>query len=289
MTLTCGTSYTSITAELVGGSESDKSDFIWQSNDSKIAIVYGQNEIGKVRALAAGTTYITVSHPKAAYSAQILVVCDEEKKSDCYITVPSSIVAMKPTDSAQTITASLVNGEATDKYNFSWSLDVYDIIDFQYSANVCTITPKQTGSVTITITHPKAAYNQQVIVNVQQYSTFAFPQQNMTITHGEVSFVSMQVPNTNVATHIEYSVENGNICSVKGTKTTAQITAVGAGTTTVKARLIASSSGAEQASTEMMVYVKEKEVNAVYITASSTVTTLKKGTTDAPAPHARKP
>lgn len=277
MTLTCGTSYTSITAELVGGSESDKSDFIWQSNDSKIAIVYGQNEIGKVRALAAGTTYITVSHPKAAYSAQILVVCDEEKKSDCYITVPSSIVAMKPTDSAQTITASLVNGEATDKYNFSWSLDVYDIIDFQYSANVCTITPKQTGSVTITITHPKAAYNQQVIVNVQQYSTFAFPQQNMTITHGEVSFVSMQVPNTNVATHIEYSVENGNICSVKGTKTTAQITAVGAGTTTVKARLIASSSGAEQASTEMMVYVKEKEVNAVYITASSTVTTLKKG------------
>lgn len=277
MTLTCGTSYTSITAELVGGSESDKSDFIWQSNDSKIAIVYGQNEIGKVRALAAGTTYITVSHPKAAYSAQILVVCDEEKKSDCYITVPSSIVTMKPTDSAQTITASLVNGEATDKYNFSWSLDVYDIIDFQYSANVCTITPKQTGSVTITITHPKAAYNQQVIVNVQQYSTFAFPQQNMTITHGEVSFVSMQVPNTNVATHIEYSVENGNICSVKGTKTTAQITAVGAGTTTVKARLIASSSGAEQASTEMMVYVKEKEVNAVYITASSTVTTLKKG------------
>lgn len=277
MTLTCGTSYTSITAELVGGSESDKSDFIWQSNDSKIAIVYGQNEIGKVRALAAGTTYITVSHPKAAYSAQILVVCDEEKKSDCYITVPSSIVTMKPTDSAQTITASLVNGEATDKYNFSWSLDVYDIIDFQYSANVCTITPKQTGSVTITITHPKAAYNQQVIVNVQQYSTFVFPQQNMTITHGEVSFVSMQVPNTNVATHIEYSVENGNICSVKGTKTTAQITAVGAGTTTVKARLIASSSGAEQASTEMMVYVKEKEVNAVYITASSTVTTLKKG------------
>lgn len=277
MTLTCGTSYTSITAELVGGSESDKSDFIWQSNDSKIAVVYGQNEVGKVRALATGTTYITVSHPKAAYSAQILVVCDEEKKSDCYITVPSSIVTMKPTDSAQTITATLVNGAATDKYNFSWSLDVYDIIDFQYSANVCTITPKQTGSVTITITHPKAAYNQQVIVNVQQYSTFAFPQQNMTITQGEVSFISMQVPNTNVATHIEYSVENSNICSVKGTKTTAQITAVGAGTTTVKARLIASSSGAEQASAEMMVYVKEKEVNAVYITASSTVTTLKKG------------
>ena len=277
MTLTCGSSYTQISAELVGGTESDKANFIWQSNDSKIATVFGQNEVGKVRAMTAGTTCITVSHPKAAYSAQVLVVCDEEKKSDCYISVPASILTMKPTDSAQTITASLVNGTATDKYSFTWSLDVYDIVDFQYSANVCTVTPKQTGSVTITINHPKAAFSQQVIVNVQQYSTFAFPNQSMTVTQGDVQFVTMQIPNTNVATHIEYSVENDKICTIKGTKTTAQITAVGSGTTTVKARLIATSSGAEQASAEMMVYVKEKQVNAVYITASSTVTTLQKG------------
>ena len=277
MTLTVGTTYTSISAELVGGTESDKSNFTWSTNDSKIASVFGQNEVGKIRAMSAGTTYITVSHPKAAYPAQLLVVCDDAVKGDCYISVPSSIINMKPTDASQTISASLINGSTTDKYNFSWSLDVYDIIDFQYSANVCTITPKQTGSVTITISHPKAAYDQQVIVNVQQYSTFAFPNDNITITQGDVKFVSMQIPTTNVTTHVEYSVENSKICSITGTKTTAQLTAVGSGTTTVKARLIVSSTGAEQASSEMLVYVKEKETNAVYITSASTITTVNKG------------
>ncbi|MBQ8678348.1 MAG: Ig-like domain-containing protein [Treponema sp.] len=277
MTLTVGTQYTSITADLVGGSESDYSDFIWTTNNSSVAVVYGQNEVGKIRAMGAGTTYITVSHPKAAYSAQLLVVCDEEKASDCYISVPSSIIAMKPTDTSQTVTATLINGSATDKYNFSWSLDVYDIIDFQYSANVCTITPKQTGSVTITISHPKAAYDQQIIVNVQQYTSFAFPNESMTVTQGDVRFISMQVPTTAVTTHVEYSVENSSICSISGTKSTAQLTAVGSGTTTVKARLIATSTGVEQASSEMMVYVKEKETNAVYITSTSTITTVNKG------------
>ena len=277
MTLMVGSQYTSITADLVGGSESDYSDFVWTTNNSSVAVVYGQNEVGKVRAMSAGQTYITVSHPKAACPAQILVVCDEPIVSDCVISVPSSIISMKPTDSTQTITASLINGSTTDKYNFSWSLDVYDVIDFQYSANVCTITPKQTGSVTITISHPKAAYPQQIIVNVQQYSTFAFPSESMTVTQGDVRFISMQVPTTNVTTHIEYSVENSGICSIMGTKSTAQLTAVGNGTTTVKAKLIATSTGVEQASAEMMVYVKEKPVDAVYITSASTITTVNKG------------
>lgn len=284
MTLTVGNSYNPITADLVGGTESDYSDFVWSTNDSKIAVVYGQNEVGKIRAMSSGTTYITVSHPKAAYSAQLLVVCDEQTTSECYISVPSSIINMKPTDSSQTITASLVNGTTTDKYNFSWSLDVYDIIDFQYSANVCTITPKQTGSVTITISHPKAAYDQQVIVNVQQYSEFAFPYEYLTITQGDVRFVSMEVPTTNVTTHIEYYVgdpsnkaEKNNILSIQGTKSTAQITAAAAGTTTVTAKLIATSSNVVQATSEMMVYVKEKELNSVYITSSSTITTVNKG------------
>lgn len=277
MNLNVGTTYTSITADLVGGNQSDLSDFVWSTNDSSICAVYGQNEVGKVRALKAGTTYITVSHPKAVGPAQILVVCDEVKESECSISVPSSIITMKPTDGAKTVTATLANGSTNDKYNFSWSLDVYDIIDFQYSANVCTITPKQTGSVTITIHHPKAAYDQQIIVNVQQYSEFSFPKESMTIEQGSVQFVNMEVPTTTVSTHIEYSVENSNICSIVGTKSVAQITAVGSGTTTVKARLIATSTGVEQASSEMMVYVKEKSVDAVYITASTTIYTVKKG------------
>lgn len=277
LTVNVSSTYTSITADLVGGTTDDYANFVWSSNDSSICAVYGQNEVGKIKAVAAGQTYITVSHPKAAYSAQILVVCDEVQESECYISVPSSIITMKPTASAQTVTATLVNGTSTDKYNFSWSLDVYDVIDFQYSANVCTITPKQTGSATITISHPKAAYNQQIIVNVQEYTDFAFPQSSISITQGTVSFQNMQVPTTTVTTHVEYSVENSNICSITGTKSVAQITGIAPGTTTVTAKLVASSTGVVQSTSEMLVYVKEASTTAVYITSSSTIYTLNKG------------
>jgi len=277
LTVNVSSSYTSITADLVGGTEADFSDFVWTSNDTSVCVVYGQNEVGKIRALQEGTAYITVSHPKATYPAQILVVCDKVEQSECYISVPSSIINMKPTDSAQTITASLINGTTTDKYNFTWSLDVYDVIDFVYSANVCTIEPKQQGQATITIHHPKSAYDQQIVVTVQEYTTFAFPQEYVTITQGTVSFETMQVPNTKVSTYVKYSVDNSEICSISGTKNTAQITAISPGTTNVHAQLIASSTGVVQASAEMMVYVKEAPANACYITSSSTIYTVQKG------------
>ena len=277
LTLNVSSSYTSITADLIGGSSDDYSDFVWGVNDSSVCAVYGQNEVGKIRALKAGQTYVTVGHPKSAYTAQILVVCDEVKESECYITVPSSIITMKPNAASQSVTATLVNGTSTDKYNFTWSLDVYDVIDFQYSANVCTITPKQTGSATITISHPKAAYDQQIIVNVQEYSNFSFPQVSSTITQGAVSFLTMQVPTTSVTTHVEYSVDNSKICSITGTKAVAQVTGVTSGSTTVRARLVASSTGVVQAESEMLVYIKEAPVNAVYITSSNTIFTVNKG------------
>ena len=269
--------YSSITAELVGGTDADKSSFVWDTNDSSICTVYGQNDVGKIKAVKEGTTYVTVSHPKADYSAQLLVVCEKKSESECYISVPSSIINMKPTDDSTSITASLINGDVNDKYNFKWSLDVYDIIDFQYSANVCTIKPKQSGTTTITISHPKADYDQQIIVNVQEYSTFSFPSTNITLTQGEVKFVNMQVPNTSVKTHIEYFVKNEKICSISGTKQVAQITGIGSGSTTVTAKLIATNTGSEQASSDMMVYVKEREVTDAYITSTSTIYTINKG------------
>ena len=198
LVLNVGDPYTSISADIIGGEESDLANFSWSSNEPSICSVFGQNEVGKIKALSEGSTYVTVSHPKASYPAQLLVVCEKKQNSECYISVPSSIINMKPTDDSSTITATLINGNANDKYNFKWSLDVYDIVDLQYSANVCTIRPKQAGTTTITISHPKADYDQQVIVTVQEYSTFAFPSTNLTITQGDVKFLNMQVPVTNV-------------------------------------------------------------------------------------------
>ena len=275
--LTVGDSYQSISADLVGGTDDDKAMFDWMCSEPSICIVYGQNEVGKIKAIDEGTATVTVSHPKADYNAQLLVVCERKTKSECYISVPSSIINMKPTDESTSITASLINGTANDKYNFTWSLDVYDIIDFQYSANVCTIKPKQAGSATITISHPKADYDQQIIVNVQEYTEFAFPSTNITITQGDAKFLDMHVPNTSVKTYIEYKVKNEKICSVEGTKQVAQIKGITPGTTTVTAELIAVNTQTVQASCELMVYVKERATTDAYITSTSTTYTVNKG------------
>lgn len=97
------------------------------------------------------------------------------------------------------------------------------------------------------------------------------------ITQGTVSFLTMQVLTTSVTTHVEYSVDNEKICSISGTKTVAQVTGVSAGSTTVRAKLVASSTGVVQAESEMLVYVKEAAVNTVYITSSNTIFTVNKG------------
>ena len=275
--LTVSNQYYSITAELIGGTDEDNRDFDWRSNDPSVCTVYGQNGVGKVKALKAGTTYITVSHPKANYTAQVLVVCDNPVVSDCSISVSSSIIQMKPTDSSQTITATLVNGTAADKYNFRWSLDVYDVIDFIYSGNQCTITPKQTGTATITISHPKSPYDQQIIVTVDEFTTFAFPSESFTTTKGEVNFLSMQVPHTKQSSHIVYKVDDSSKCSLVGTKSIAQLSAIGAGTTIVRAQLVATSTGTILANAEMMVYIKEAPVNVNYISSASTIYTVNKG------------
>ena len=59
--------------------------------------------------------------------------------------------------------------------------------------------------------------------------------------------MTMQVPTTSVTTHVEYSVDNASICSVSGTKAVAQITGIASGSTTVRAKLVASSTGVTQA------------------------------------------
>lgn len=266
--------YTNITAELIGGNEEDNSLFTWTSHDPTTCTVYGQNEVGKLKAQKKGQTYITVRHPKAKETAQLLVVCDETKESDCYISVPSSVINMKPTDSIMTIQATLINGVETDKYAFKWNLDAYDIIDMQYSANVCSITPKQSGTTTITIHHEKAAFDQEIIVNVQEWTEFSFPNTNVTITNGDVKFLNMEVPASNLATYIEYTTDNPSICTITGTSKTAQIQAIKEGTTTVHAKLIAASSGKTQGTSDLMVYIKKRNVDAVYISTTSTIWTI---------------
>lgn len=287
VTLTVGDSATTLTADLVGGNESDYANFTWHCQDSSIASLYSSNESAQIKALSAGVTQIVISHPKTGgVDRTVLVICEPKSEEDCYITVTESIIKMSPTDSSKTVSATLVNGTASDVYNFKWWADSYDIIDMNYTSESCVITPIATGNVTIHCSHPKASNQKDIVLYISQYSEFAFENSSVSLTKGKKSFVNMQVPATSVSTKVVYSAKRtdgtsaSDLISVNGTNSVCILEPLAAGTCIVYADLVATASGIKQASAQILVNIEESAADVTYINYSgSTVITLEKGET----------
>ena len=278
LTLVESSSWTTVTAELMGGTVSDSADMVWASSDSSIIQVVGQNGEGRIRGIKEGMAYVTISHRKAAYEAQILVIVSPASAANYSISVGESIIQMKPNGNSKTISATLVNGDAADKYNFKWSLDNYDVVDISSTANTAIITPKQQGQVTLTVSHPKSAYDQQVIIKVSEYTQFGFGATSKVITEGKSTFINMQVPVTAVKCHVEYESTSPLVATAQGTASVCQLTALKPGTTTIKAKLVATATNVVQATADLLVSVEEGASQLVYITAPTTIHTMERGT-----------
>jgi hypothetical protein len=287
ITLTVGDAATTITAELVGGRPSDNTAFSWQAADGTIASCYGSNETAQVKALKEGVTQLVISHPKAnGIDRTVLVICEPKQVAGCYITTAESIIRMSPSDSAKTITASLVNGKANDAYNFKWWADSYDIIEMNYSAESAVIKPLASGTVTIHISHPKAAYQKDIIVYISQYSEFAFEKKSLSVTAGTQAFVNMQVPVSGVTTKVSYASRTAqgggasDIVSAGGTNSVCILDPHKEGSAIITASLVAVNSGAVQATCELLVSVTKSGVEQTYINYSGdTIITIEKGVT----------
>lgn len=287
VTLTVGDSATTLAADLIGGTESDYANFTWHCQDSNIASLYSSNETAQVKAVTSGVTQIVISHPKTGgVDRTVLVICEPKTAADCYITVTESIIKMAPSDSSKTITATLVNGSASDVYNFKWWADSYDIIDMNYTSESCVITPIATGNTTIHCSHPKAAYQKDIVLYISQYSEFAFEKTSVSLTKGTKSFINMEVPATSVSTKVVYNAKRtdgtsaSDLISVSGTNSVCILDPVKAGTCIVYADLVAASSGIKQASAQLLVNIEESAADVTYINYSgATVITLEKGET----------
>ncbi|MGI5066909.1 hypothetical protein, partial [Treponema putidum] len=271
--------WTTFAATLEGGSEFDQQNFSWQIEDSSLVQMFGQGATCKMRALKAGTTRLIITHPKAEHRCYVLLICDEAKPNKYFISVPENIISMKPNQSEMAITASLINGDIEDKYAFNFYADTYDVIELNFSANVASIKPIGQGQTTIHVTHPKAAFEQQIIVKVSEYTQFEFAMEYYKLTKGKTGYVSMRVPVTSVPCHVEYESLNKNICMIEGTNTTAQLTGLAPGNTKVKAKLVATKTNIVQATAEMLINVEESTEDLVYITTTKTVYSIEKGTT----------
>ena len=274
--------WSSVNVELEGGSEDDVKDFVWTSSDTSVIDLYGQNNTARVRAKKAGTALIKIMHPKSIYPAQIRCICDAAASAEYSISVSTgNILSIKPDGGDTTITASLINGGTSDKYNFNWSLDVYDVVDLTYSANTAVITPLKEGTATLTVSHPKSAFDQQIKIKVQQYETFSFASDSKKIKEGKSVFIAMQIPASSVETVVAYESKNQKVCKIEGTKAVCELIGTGAGTTTVNAYLKNAKTLEVLSTAEMLVSVEEAATELVYITGNGGVSStfsMTKGT-----------
>jgi hypothetical protein len=287
ITLTVGDAPVTITADLVGGRQADYTAFSWYAADGTIASCYASNETAQVKALKEGVTQLVISHPKAnGIDRTILLICEPKAAADCYITTTESIIRMSPSDQAKTITASLINGKANDAYNFKWWADSYDIIEMNYSAESAVIKPLASGTVTIHISHPKAAYQKDIILYISQYTEFAFEKKSLSVTAGTQAFVNMQVPVSGVATKVSYASRTAqggsasDIVSASGTNSVCILDPHKEGSAVITASLVAVNSGVVQATCELLVSVTKSGVEQTYINYSGdTIITIEKGVT----------
>ncbi|WP_428771396.1 Ig-like domain-containing protein [Treponema sp. HNW] len=271
--LTAGGAAKSINVNLMGGTLADNSDFTWSFDRADIISMVANGQNAVVRGLAPGDALITVQHPKAQYPYPIKVVVDKVITGPAlYIkTSPANILSLKPADSEQTVTATLVGGKPEDMYGFKWYADNYNVIDLTATANTAVIKPRAEGTAKITITHPKAL-DGELTVRVTEYSKFEFSMTNLTMTEGDTQFVSMKVPamENDYSGKIVYTTDNPRIVTIGGTNKVAQLTAVAPGTATVTAT---SPSGAKS---DMLVYVKQAAAQTLpHITSSTNVLSFK--------------
>jgi hypothetical protein len=280
VTVTVGGSPKTITADLIGGSPADYNSFSFAMDNELIAEVHGASETAQITAVKAGVAALKISHPRAKVYRTVLVIAEPKPETDCYINTSESIIRIAPTDGARTITATLINGEPNDVYNFKWWADSYDILEMNYTTNQAIIKPVGAGTVTLHVSHPKAQQQKDIIVYISQYSEFAFEKTAATVTAGVQTFVNLQVPAMGFRTRISYSVDKPSIVGASGTSSVCVLDPHAAGSAVVTAHLVAESSGTIQAKAELLVTVQPQNVQNPYITyTGASVITVEKGVT----------
>lgn len=295
VTCTVGGDAATIAAELIGGKSSDVTGFTWSIVDSSVAKLYASNDSAQIKAVAEGVTQVIVSHPKASVSRSILVICEPKVTTKCYISVTESIIKMSPSDDAKTITATLVNGDADDVYDFKWWADSYDRINMNYTGESCVIEPLSSGTVTLHVSHPKAASTKDIVLYISNYTDFAFASKYVELTTGTDYFINMEVPATGVDCDVSYRSENTELCNVFGNSSVCtlkpgvvkdkvdsdgNIIARDSDSCRIYATLL-TKGGAVQAKAELLVSVTRKNETKPYIgladNTASTIITLNKG------------
>jgi len=147
-----------IQVNLYGGSVLDNHEFTYSLEKGKdnIRIDTTMNTV-VIHGEKRGNQKITVSHPKADYSGEILVFVKAVNEQIRYITSDKNVMMVEVDNQYHHLTVDLFGGTPVDRNNFIFKVvEGEEIIDIAANNEVCNIKAKQDGSAVIRVSHPLA-------------------------------------------------------------------------------------------------------------------------------------
>lgn len=270
---------TTVTADMVGGSSSDDTSFIWTIADSTVALISNGSGSCYIKGLKAGQTYITVrntNYPEA-YSKTVFVRVEDTTVSNCYITVTSKILKINPSDtSGETVTATLENGLVLDAQDFVWWADDYNIVSLSSITDTARIVPTGvSGTTYVHVKHPKVITTVDILVMCSEYTEFAFKYVSKEILEKSILFVPMEIPATSEESWIEYESSNNNVVVATGSNQVCMIAGIIQGMANITATL--KTANGTVATAQMAVIVNKADATINTISMNSTVINMEIG------------
>jgi hypothetical protein len=192
-------------------SESQWSGIPWGVSDPALVDLYANGPRATVRSKGgAGKTTITVSHPLSANTLEIQIHIGDEyvyRNTDlAYIATPADTLLLRAGDEDYLLQAVLAHTElpdlATAGFTFTTDNPAIAAVSFTSAANTCFITPRSPGQTLLTISHPEAAYDKEVLLIVDRAETdtgvipyLTTPQNVITVLSGGYATASVNLVN----------------------------------------------------------------------------------------------
>ncbi|WP_149554537.1 hypothetical protein [Treponema pectinovorum] len=273
---------TTLKASMIGGKgESDNNYFRFQSSNPSLILVNSVSDAAYIKALNTGIAYVTIYNSRYtdSYSKTVLVIIEDKQEEGVYIKPSQKILKLKPDeDSFSTVTATLVNGDATDGKDFIWWADDYNLIGINAVAEQCSVIPAgRSGTTKLHVKHAKASKQADILVMVSNYDTFAFEKKSANISSDKLYFFPLQVPSVEEPYEVKYSSSNEKVCIIQGSNSVAWVCGLSYGTASLTASMYASD-GTVMATSEMLVSVTAVEPSVPVISLGNSIITVEAGT-----------
>ena len=233
----------SIVASLAGGTPLDNSAFVWSysGQDKNVISLESANNVGVFDTLSTGESVITVSHPKAQFSVNVLVFVTEKNIVPVYITTSHNVINLKTAGNLFEYAVNLYgSGGSGDNYGFMHEiLDGNDVIGLRANNNIGTVTPKARGIARIGVSHQKAAHRIEIIVIVTEeivYNYIDIDNTLLLMEEGHYKVINAVLEGNAPEDYIDkfvFSNENNDVIEIESSKNMAGIKALKRGSSVI--------------------------------------------------------